>query len=117
MAVQKANITLVEYSTAFPKKVNYSLYMEVIDAATRAVKGEDGKPKVVLAKYDTPAEAAKAANRIRAYSQTNKLGLRVSYADNSLEVRVYRGEGKVRQSTKKKENGTVDSASTGVPAQ
>jgi hypothetical protein len=101
---------MLDFSEAFPKRVNISQYQPIIDAAVNAAKGKDGVSRVVVEDYPSYQLAVKAANAIRGFSQKNKLDLCVSCPEKGKRIFVYKGKPRTRKSKKKDEptNSTND---------
>lgn len=91
---------MLDFSEAFPRKVNVEQYKDVIDAALNAALGKDNLPRVVAETYSTAKEATRAANAIRKYSKENNLTLQVSQPDGKQEIRVYKGKPQKRSTTR-----------------
>ena len=102
-------ISMLDFTVAFPKKVNIDQYKPLIDAALNAAKGEDGLPRVVVETCDTAALAARAANAIRRYSKENKLNLRVSCPEkNKQSILVYKANPRARKAKDSAAKSTVE---------
>lgn len=107
-------ISMLDFTEAFPKKVNIDQYKPVIDAALKPANGKDGLPRVVAETYDTAALATRAANAIRKYSKDNNLDLRVSSRENEQRILVYKAKLRTR---KKKEPLAQPAAEVSGPAE
>jgi|WetSurMetagenome_2_1015567.scaffolds.fasta_scaffold460855_1 hypothetical protein len=92
----------VDFSVVFPKRVNISAYLPIVEAALESKTGKDGNAQVVVEEYGSPQLAVKAANAIRLHSQKNHLALCVSCPKDSKSIFVYKGT--PRKRTPKKSN-------------
>ena len=88
---------MIDFSKAFPRKVNIDRYMPIITAAGKAANGADGVPRVVVETYESYKEATRAANAIRNYARSNKLELNVSCPENGQKILVWKAKPRTRR--------------------
>ena len=99
-----------DFSKTFPARVDMALYLPIIEAAQKAVKGVDGKPRVVIEDYPDYKQATKAANAIRNYARAQKLDLRVSCPENKSCDYVFKSTLPPRTRKKKSESSALPPA-------
>jgi hypothetical protein len=104
---------MLDFTDAFPKKVNIDQYKPVIDGALKAANGADGVPRVVIESFDTAALATRAANAIRKHSKENNLELRVSCRENEKKILVYKAKPRTRKAKDAPAKTTAESSSPG----
>jgi hypothetical protein len=106
---------MLDQSKAFPKKVNFSQYQHLIDAALKASLGEDGLPRVVIEDFPDAKAADKAANAIRSHTQNNSPRLKVSCPKGSKSVSIYKTD-EPRRTRKKRESASAKPETPNTPS-
>ena len=81
---------MMDFSEAFPKRVNVDQYKQLIDAASNAALGADNLSRVAAETFATHQLAVRAANAIRNYARSEQLLLKVSCPENSKTIYVYK---------------------------
>jgi hypothetical protein len=87
---------MMDWSEAFPRKVNMDQYLPLIESALKAATGKDSRPRVVFEDYPDKKSATRAANAMRNHVRHKKLELVVAQPNESTRVFVYKGTPDVR---------------------